>query len=109
MRKYRIFTAGSLLAMTLTSQVLASGLGPEAYRLAQVSAPVDRSLGNGSMGVGQGIRRLPDPSEEKSPNGQRQDLSESHDRRDLYQEPSHGDSDTDMEHRKHRTLGDGND
>ena len=70
-----------------------------AVQLAQNTGAADRSLGNGSMGIGEGVERLPERLDEN------RDLRESEDST-VYDESSHGDTDPDMEHRPRRTLGD---
>ncbi len=76
--------------------------GADGYRLAQNSGAVDRSLGNGSMGMGEGIERLP----EQRRHGEAPEVPHQTPRASKYDESSHGDIDPDMEHRRHRTLDD---
>ncbi len=93
----------SYLAIALAAAVTgqASGADPMSghAQLAQNTGAVDRSLGNGSMGAGEGIERLPEKSEKDR---------DVHDQRpqQTYEQSNHGDTDTDMEHRPRRTLGD---
>lgn len=68
--------------------------------LAQNTGAADRTLGNGSMGLGDGVERLP----EQEPGVKARDEDGQPDQR--YDESGHGDNDTDMEHRPRRTLGD---
>lgn len=96
-------TVAGLLAMTGAA---AAGMDPAFSNdssLAQNTGAADRTLGNSSMGLGEGIKRLPERPEE--------DRDEDGDQRahKTYDESGHGDNDTDMEHRPRRTLNDRND
>jgi hypothetical protein len=75
---------------------------PGTVQLAQNTGSVDRSLGNGSMGTGAGIERLPEQSEKDR---DVRDVRDQHTQQ-FYEQSNHGDTDTDMEHRPRRTLGD---
>lgn len=98
MRTYAIamkFSFSFVVAMTLSAWAMAAPVDRPGLHLAQQGpAPADRSLGNGSMGMGEGIERLPDDEPDR-------DGNQAH-----YDQPEHGDTDTDMEHRPRRTLGD---
>ncbi|WP_407291171.1 hypothetical protein [Stutzerimonas zhaodongensis] len=98
MQSYLLHAALAMIVATASLQVSA---GPTSgtVQLVQNSAAVDRTLGNGSMGTGEGIDRLPEQ------------LDKGYDVRDQrvdpdYEQGSHGDTDTDMEHRPRKTLGD---
>lgn len=99
----------SLLVMSFAAVVAAgspvaalAGSSHDAVRLAQNTGAADRTLGNGSIGTGEGVERLP------------AQLDENRDLRDssmpkAYDESGHGDTHPDMEHRPRRTLGDQDD
>ena len=99
MRSYLAIALGAALAAVVTGQASAADPISDHALLAQNTGAVDRSLGNGSMGAGEGIERLPEQSEEGR---------DVHDQRpqQAYEQSNHGDTDTDMEHRPRRTLGD---
>ncbi len=96
---------GALIAVA-AAQGMAEGAPVQAVgaiELAQNSGAADRTLGNGSMGLGEGIDRLQQPQ-----NGETgQDADERRPQR--YEQSAHGDNDTDMEHRRRPTLGDQHD
>lgn len=74
-------------------------------RLAQNTGPVDRgAAGNGSMGMGDGIKYLPPRRDAEfrrdDPADERPAVKTS------VSEPGHGGNETDMEHRHRPTLGD---
>ena len=101
MRSYLPIALVAALAATAaaTATATAGVTLPGTVQLAQNSGSVDRTLGNGSMGTGAGIERLPEDSEKdrKVPDQRPQQA---------YEQSNHGDTDTDMEHRPRRTLGD---
>mgnify|MGYP000399791415 CR=1 FL=1 len=99
MRSYLPIAFGTALAAAVTVQASAGDPISVNAQLAQNTGSVDRTLGNGSMGTGEGIERLPEQSE-KDP-----DVREQRPQR-AYEQSNHGDMDTDMEHRPRRTLGD---
>ncbi|MCJ0974534.1 hypothetical protein MST27_14265 [Pseudomonas sp. PS1] len=98
MRTYATRSMVSLIGtLTIAGWAVATPLESVDPLLAQQGpAPADRSLGNGSMGTGEGIERLPDDEAEGDGDGGQS----------RYEQPEHGDTDTDMEHRPRRTLGD---
>ncbi len=99
MRSYLPIALGAALAAVVTGQVSAADPMPGHAQLAQNTGAVDRTLGNGSMGAGEGIDRLPETSEK--------DLDVRDQRpQQTYEQSNHGDTDADMEHRPRRTLGD---
>lgn len=99
MRSYLPIALVTALAATVAATAPAGATMPGTVQLAQNSGSVDRTLGNGSMGTGAGIERLPEQSEKdrKVPDQRTQQA---------YEQSNHGDTDTDMEHRPRRTLGD---
>ena len=101
MRSYLPIALVAALAATAaaTATATAGVTMPGTVQLAQNSGSVDRTLGNGSMGTGAGIERLPEQSDKdrKVPDQRTQQA---------YEQSNHGDTDTDMEHRRRRTLGD---
>lgn len=105
MRITLLIMLGSLAGLVATLDV--AGASPAAatgtYWLAQNTGAADRSLGNGSMGLGEGIERLPDPPEAGRDDKENQPVSRA------YDETEHGDTHPDMEHRPRRTLGDRDD
>lgn len=101
MRFRLVITLGFLAGFAATGALAASADSID-IQLVQNSGAVDRSLGNGSMGVGEGIERLPE-----QPGTDRVEVEER--RQKVYDEAGHGDNDTDMEHRPRRTLGDHDD
>ncbi len=99
MRSYLPIALAAALAATATATATAGVTTPGTVQLAQNSGSVDRTLGNGSMGTGAGIERLPEDSEkDRNLPDQRPQQA--------YEQSNHGDTDTDMEHRPRRTLGD---
>ena len=106
MRTSLLMALGSvagLVAVTGTADVSFGPAAPGAIQLAQNTGAADRTLGNSSMGLGEGIKRLPErPEADRDKDGKQQ-------RRKAYDESGHGDNDTDMEHRPRRTLGDRDD
>jgi len=99
MRTFYLIALG-LVAMAGSAAVQADS---PALELTQNTGAADRTLGNGSMGLGQGIERLPErPEVDRS-------QPEAPRTRSMYDESGHGDNDTDMEHRPRRTLGDRDD
>ncbi|MAX90355.1 MAG: hypothetical protein CMK99_06400 [Pseudomonas sp.] len=102
MRSYLLIVLGAALAAVATAQALAGNSMPGYTLLAQNTGSVDRTLGNGSMGTGAGIERLPEQS------GEKRNDREVRDQRleQVYEQSNHGDTDPDMEHRPRRTLGD---
>ena len=75
--------------------------------IVQISAPVDRAAGNGSMGMGDGLRV---PAEEpRRPAGETDRSSEGADLVDQDADAGHGGNETDMEHRRRPRLGDDRD
>lgn len=101
MRRNRYVVVASLLVIALANP---AGATP-AQQLAQLAEPADSATQPGAATVGKRIERLVEPPE-ASPTGRPQNMGKPVDGQAPYYEPSHGDSDTDMEHRKHRTLGD---
>lgn len=100
--KFRQAITFGFLAGLATTGAVAAPADSGDIQLVQNSGAVDRSLGNGSMGVGEGIQRLPEQLGT--------DRVETQERRQkVYDEAGHGDNDTDMEHRPRRTLGDRDD
>jgi len=101
MHSYRLRAALAVIAATAATAAMQVSAGPTAgtVLLAQNSAAVDRTLGNGSMGTGEGIDRLPEQLDEDY------NVQDRRVRQD-YEQSSHGDTDTDMEHRPRKTLGD---
>lgn len=98
MNAYLGITFGLLAGLAATGATAAPA-GSVDIELAQNTGAVDRSLGNGSMGVGEGIQPLPEqPAVDRTEREER--------REKVYDEAGHGDNDTDMEHRPRRTLGD---
>jgi hypothetical protein len=87
------------LVVAVAGQASAGVPMTDPVQLAQNTGAVDRSLGNGSMGAGEEIRRL---SEE----GENDQDRPGQPARQEYEQSNHGDTDTDMEHRPRRTLGD---
>ncbi len=102
MKSYlRITVAAALL--TIASVPASAGLTKQgAFSLAQNTGAADRSAGNGSMGIGEGVERLPEQREEN------RDLRKTQAPK-AYDQSGHGDNDPDMEHRPRRTLGDRDD
>jgi len=102
MRKSLLIVLGSLAGFVATIDAAGASpaAAPDSQRLAQNTGAADRSLGNGSMGLGEGIERLPERREAGH--------EENEDRRvpKAYEEADHGDTHPDMEHRPRRTLGD---
>lgn len=99
----------SLLVMSFAAVVAAgspvaalAGSSHGANQLAQNTGAADRSLGNGSMGTGEGVERLPEQRDED------RDVRDSRTSK-TYDESGHGDTHPDMEHRPRRTLGDRDD
>lgn len=107
MRTYLVFTLGSMLGLASVLDPAAASIeghaAPSVMHVAQNTGAIDRSLGNGSMGAGEGIERLPESLEAERDRNREQGL------RKKYDDPGHGDNDTDMEHRPRRTLGDRDD
>ena len=99
MRSYLLIVLGAALAAVAAAQASAGDSMPGYTLLAQNTGSVNRTLGNGSMGTGAGIERLPEQSDKdrKVPDQRTQQA---------YEQSNHGDTDTDMEHRPRRTLGD---
>lgn len=98
MKTCLVTTLGFVAGLAATGVAAASADSVD-IELAQNTGAVDRSLGNGSMGIGEGIRRLPEqPGADRVESKERQ--------KKIYDEAGHGDNDTDMEHRPRRTLGD---
>jgi len=103
MRTYLIIALGSVLGLAATTPAAAASLersAPSTIQLAQNTGAVDRTLGNSSMGVGEGIERLPERSETDN------DGDDERRTRKIYDESGHGDNNTDMEHHPRRTLDD---
>lgn len=104
MRTYLVIALGSLVGLAGVTNAVAASLeraaAPSAIQVAQNTGAVDRTLGNSSMGVGEGIERLPELPETAHDRDKEQHAEKIHD------EPGHGDNDTDMEHHPRRTLGD---
>ena len=75
--------------------------------IVQISAPVDRAAGNGSMGMGDGLRV---PTEEpRRPAGETDLRPDGADSGDQEADVGHGGNETDMEHRRRPRLGDDRD
>jgi hypothetical protein len=106
MRSYLVIALGSLVGFAAVAVSAAASLEratPSAVHLAQNTGAADRTLGNSSMGVGEGIERLPElPELPETAN----DRDEGQRSQETYEESGHGDNDTDMEHHPRRTLGD---
>lgn len=101
MRIILLFALGSLAgfaSLTSTAATLTQPSVPMSSLLAQNTGAADRTLGNSSMGLGDGIERLPERLEADRDEQERPPKA--------YDESGHGDNDTDMEHRRRRTLGD---
>lgn len=73
--------------------------------IVQISAPVDRAAGNGSMGMGEGIRN--EDSRMQDEEGRR--TATPSEARDPDADSGHGGNETDMEHRRRPRLGDDQD
>lgn len=106
MRTYLLIALGSVAGFFAVTGVAAEPIDPavsNGTQLVQNTGAADRTLGNSSMGLGEGIKRLPERPDT--------DREEGEDRRThkTYDESGHGDNDTDMEHRPRRTLNDRND
>lgn len=103
MRTYLLIALGPVVGLAAMTGVAATQADAAAIQLAQNTGAADRSLGNGSMGLGEGIERLPERREA--------DREEQTDQRKnkAYGESGHGDNDIDMEHHPRRTLGDQDD
>lgn len=100
MRTHLVIALGAVAGLAATAATAAlEHPAHNVVQLAQNTGAVDRTLGNGSMGAGEGIERLPE-----RPNVDRRQDDERRER--VYDEPGHGDNDTDMEHHPRRTLGD---
>jgi len=102
MQNYSTVMFGALIAVAaaqgMAEDAPVQTLG--AIELAQNTGAANRTLGNGSMGLGEGIDRLQQPK-----NGETEhDTDERRPQR--YDQSAHGDNDTDMEHRQRPTLGD---
>ena len=65
MRKSLLIVLGSLAGFVATIDAAGASpaAAPDPQRLAQNTGAADRSLGNGSMGIGEGIERLPERRE----------------------------------------------
>lgn len=101
MRSLLVMTFAAALAAVSSAAALAEP-SAGAVQLAQNTGAADRTLGNGSMGTGEGVERLPDQLDEnRDPRNTRSPKS--------YDESGHGDTHPDMEHRPRRTLGDQDD
>ena len=101
MRKSLLIVLGSLAGFvaTIDAADASPAAAPDPQRLAQNTGAADRSLGNGSMGIGEGIERLPERRE-----AERESYGDPH-APNAYDEADHGDTHPDMEHRPRRTLG----
>lgn len=75
--------------------------------IVQISGPVDRAAGNGSMGMGEGLRDRNEDS--RSQADEPRPTSEPAETRDPNADPGHGGNETNMEHRRRPRLGDGRD
>lgn len=106
MRCYLRSLAGCLMAL-LAMGTVAQGELKLQDAITQNSGPVERAAGNGSMGMGEGIHNRPGKFEEDShqPKRKYQPAANS----DEASELRHGGNETDMEHKRRRTLGDGRD
>ncbi|WP_413043925.1 hypothetical protein [Pseudomonas sp. YJ42] len=102
MRTYLLIAFGSVAGLAAMTGVAAAQVDPAAIEWAQNTGAADRSLGNGSMGLGEGIERLPERRE--AGRDEREDP-----RSKTHGESGHGDNDIDMEHHPRRTLGDQDD
>ncbi len=102
MQRYLIITFAATLLGIAAAPASAGSMTQGGFHLAQNTGATARSLGNGSMGTGEGIERLP---EQLDRNMDLRDVQAS----DAYDQSSHGDTDPDMEHRPRRTLGDRDD
>lgn len=105
MQSVLVIAMVSIAGLVAASGAVAAPADPaasHATQLAQNTGAADRTLGNGSMGVGEGIGQLPEREDE---------IYRDRDQRTskAYDESGHGDNDTDMEHRPRRTLGDSDD
>ncbi|MCF7202887.1 hypothetical protein [Pseudomonas oligotrophica] len=101
MRAPRCLIAGLCLLLATAVQ---PALGGDLLAQSSDGAPVDRAAGNGSMGTGEGIRRL-EPQPDEAHDAARR---ENRPRRSTpsIEEPGHGGNETDMEHRRRPRLGD---
>ncbi|MCQ4314694.1 hypothetical protein EA797_05615 [Stutzerimonas zhaodongensis] len=97
----KITCCATLLAVVAVP-AWAGSITQGAVQVAQNTGAADRGAGNGSMGIGNGVERLPERLEED------RELRDSETPK-AYDESSHGDTDPDMEHRPRRTLGDRDD
>ena len=102
MHGYRLVAVSALLALALANQVSAMPSGSGTQLLAPAPV-VDQNLEQGPTGIDDDQSEPDSDRSAKSPQGRPVD------QHNLYDQPSHGDGDTDMEHRKHRTLGDDHD
>jgi hypothetical protein len=106
MRTYLLIALGSVAGLFAMTGAAAEAIDPamsNGPQLAQNTGAADRTLGNSSMGLGEGIKRLPERPDEDRDEGEGQRTHKT------YDESGHGDNDTDMEHRPRRTLNDRND
>ncbi|AHL76047.1 hypothetical protein CH92_13460 [Stutzerimonas stutzeri] len=103
MRTYLLIALGSVAGLVAGTGVAATPVDSATIQLAQNTGAADRSLGNGSMGLGEGIERLPERREADRNEREDQRRSKAH------SESGHGDNDIDMEHHPRRTLGNQND
>lgn len=99
MRSYLLIALGAGFAAAAAGQASAEVPAAGGFQFAQNTGAVNRSLGNGSMGTGEAIERLPERS------GEEPKLSQQP-ARQAEEQSSHGDTNPDMEHHPRRTLGD---
>jgi len=106
MRTYLMLVLGCCVGLAgVANGAESEGAAAGELQLAQNTGPVDRgAAGNGSMGMGEGIKYLPGkpdaaPRRDDAPDN-RPALKTS------VSEPGHGGNETDMEHRPRPTLGD---
>lgn len=97
----RIVFGATLLAIA-SGPALAGSDIQDALQVAQNTGAADRGLGNGAMGIGDGVERLPEQRDED------RDLRDEQAAK-TYDQSGHGDTQPDMQHRPRRTLGDRDD
>ncbi|MCQ4256622.1 hypothetical protein [Stutzerimonas stutzeri] len=102
MRSYLTLALGATILAIASTPASAGSIGPSELQLTQNSGAADRGGGNGSMGIGDGVDRLPERLDEKRDSRDEQEDG-------AYDQSGHGDTDPDMEHRPRRTLGDRDD
>ena len=102
MRSFLTIMFGATILAIASVSASAGSITQGAFQLAQNTGAADRGLGNGSMGIGADIERLPERLDENRDSRKEQTT-------EIYDQSGHGDTDPDMEHRPRRTLGDRDD